>query len=211
MDKEWLLSWNDASGGFLLPLIEIVRASDNGLWDKDLVRALVSDAERHIDSIRMPERASTGFLRWSGWARELLAIIHLKLVDNPATIAQYGSIPDVLIDSPVANPTEAMPQANPYTVTTGSFGDVLRKYRTAWSNTDDVPAKWEDIPNDMQKHKVESLGEWLTNISGHNIVRWAKSRNITLKGNHESVEHWWNRLGRASQIELWHFANYSMA
>ena len=104
-----------------------------------------------------------------------------------------------------------MAQANPYTVTTGSFGDVLRKYQTAWSNTDDVPAKWEDIPNDLQKHKVESLGEWLTNISGRNIVRWAKSRNITLKGNHESVEHWWNRLGRASQIEVWHFANYQMA
>ena len=365
MDKEWLLSWNDASGGFLLPLLEIVRASDNGLWDKDLVRALVSDAERHIDSIRMPERASTGFLRWSGWARELLAIIHLKLVDNPATIAQYGSIPDVLIDSPVANPTEAMPQANPYTyrittdiaqgngrpvylfgntrtyeydeidnvyliprndvqdldvlwltrlskthdlprviqvrvqkvwterdirhenmgkwltfsfldkwgainkktvlyglfhdraiqkyfkkdwsqlplpdltpedsvlptqlttaghpsgaesmpqanpytITTDSFGDVMRKYKHAIENTDDVPKKWKDIPNDMQKHNLESLGEMLTNVNHHFVVQWAKSRSITLRGNHEAVAHWWNRLGRASQIELWHFANYNM-
>ena len=104
-----------------------------------------------------------------------------------------------------------MEQANPYTIATGSFGDVLRKYKHAISNTDDVPAKWEDFPNNMQKHKVETLGEWLTNISGYNIVQWAKSRNITLKGNHESVEHWWNRLGRASQIEVWHFANYRMA
>lgn len=103
-------------------------------------------------------------------------------------------------------------QANPYTIATDSFGDVLRKYKHAWSNTDDVPAKWEDIPNDMQKHKVESLGEWLTNVSGYvGLVRWAKSRSITLKGNHESVEHWWNRLRRASQIEVWHFANYTMA
>ena len=105
-----------------------------------------------------------------------------------------------------------MAQANPYTIATGSFGDVLRKYRTAWSNTDDVTAKWEDIPNNIQKHNLESLGEWLTNVSGYvGLVRWAKSRSITLKGNHESVEHWWNRLGRASQIEVWHFANYRMA
>ena len=105
-----------------------------------------------------------------------------------------------------------MEQANPYTIATGSFGDVLRKYRTAWSNTDDVPAKWEDIPNNIQKHNLESLGKWLTNVSGYvGLVRWAKSRSITLKGNHESVEHWWNRLRRASQIEVWHFANYRMA
>ena len=105
-----------------------------------------------------------------------------------------------------------MAQANPYTIATDSFGDVLRKYRHAWSNTDDVPAKWEDIPNDIQKHNLESLGEWLTNVSGYvGLVRWAKSRSITLKGNHESVAHWWNRLGRASQVEVWHFANYRMA
>ena len=50
---------------------------------------------------------------------------------------------------------------------THSFGDVLRKYKHAWSNTDDVPAKWEDIPNNIQKHNLESLGEWLTNVSGY--------------------------------------------
>ena len=210
MDNEWFLSWNAASGGFLLLLLEIVHASNNGLWDKDSVRAVVRDAERYIDSIEMPERASPAFLRWSGWERELLAIIHLKLVDNPATIAQYGSIPDVLIDSPVANPTEAMPQANPYTITTDSFGDVMRKYKHAIENTDDVPKKWKDMADDMQKHNVESLGEMLTNLNRHFVVRWAKSRSITLRGNHESVAHWWNRLGRASQIEIWHFANYNM-
>ena len=86
----------------------------------------------------------------------------------------------------------------------------MRKYKHAIENTDDVPKKWKDIPNDMQKHNLESLGEMLTNVNHHFVVQWAKSRSITLRGNHEAVAHWWNRLGRASQIEIWHFANYNM-
>ena len=109
MDREWLLSLDSASGGFLLPLLEIVYASDNDLWDKDLVRELVSDAERHVDSIRMPERASIVFMRWSAWVRELLAIIHRKLADDPATVAQYGPIPDIVVDAVATS-------SNPYTI-----------------------------------------------------------------------------------------------
>ena len=99
-----------------------------------------------------------------------------------------------------------MAQANPYTVTTGSFGDVLRKYKHAISNTDDVPAQWADIPEEPQKWKLEELGGQLTNMSRYNIVQWAKSRNISLKGLDETVEDWWNRLTRASRIELWQYA-----
>ena len=99
-----------------------------------------------------------------------------------------------------------MAQANPYTVATGSFGDVLRKYKHAISNTDDVPAQWADIPEEPQKWKLEELGRQLTNMSRYNIVQWAKSRNISLKGLDETVEDWWNRLTRASRIELWQYA-----
>ena len=158
-----------------------------------------------------PHEVGTSMLNYRAWFTEL--------EQNPSEVSPVFTLLTLCWNfhktggTPVAGPLKQhMSASNPYTIATDKIGvgDWLHKYRNTLLNTDDVPAKWADIPEGPQKWKLEELGRQLTNISGYAVVRWAESRGITLKGNEESVEHWWNRLWPASRIELWRFANYRM-
>ena len=119
---------NNASGGYLLNLMDAAYAPRRNLWSKALVEQLIDEAEAQMERVRPLPLADQSladfnmeynfYRQWTAHVRDTVGVLRRLLADDPPTVASHGAIPDAVIDSDAQCSVccVSTPAPNPYSV-----------------------------------------------------------------------------------------------